>query len=207
MVHQRGKVEEIEIEQPGGYGGGDTCGSIVHTGLSAFNVDSEGQLLGPQNAITRLGGVLPVDVALSKSGSLIAVQRRQRQRGLRERLRREERGPAGLQLRLDAGGRHADRGRVRRREPRRAVPAAGRDHHRQHGACASCSPPPKGVRDTGHDFFHKAPSPPGQQPVGRRADVLRHLAACASCHPEGGDDAHLEVQGHGPRRTQTSAAA
>lgn len=44
-------------------------------------------------------------------------------------------------------------------------------------------------RDTGHDLFHQAPQ--------------SGSVACASCHPEGGEDGHVWMFGTEPRRTQT----
>ncbi|MEZ4307920.1 MAG: cytochrome-c peroxidase [Polyangiaceae bacterium] len=204
MVHQRGKVEEIEIEQPGGYGGGDTCGSIVHTGLSAFKVDAEGQLLGPQNAITRLGGVLPVDVALSKSGSLIAVAN-----AGSDNVVFENASDVKNEVPLDCNFGSMPVGGTPI-----AVAFVGENlvvQSRQPAAITIVTTgvrivlPAASVRDTGHDFFHKAPSLlQGSNLSGDEPMFFGTSLACASCHPEGGDDAHTwRFKGMGPRRTQT----
>jgi hypothetical protein len=209
MVHQRAQLEEIDTEIPGGYGGHDNCGSIVHSALTTFGVSDDGALSAPSDAMTRFGSVLPTDVAVSADGSRIAVAAAGSERivtlhdgdlmlpaidscGFGEswvngspvavafrgdKLIAQIREPAALQLLDD--------------DVRILLPGAS-------------------VRDTGHDLFHLPPSKfqnggdfdhsfeePGF--AGGGAGQL----ACASCHPEGGDDSHVwNFLGVGPLRTQ-----
>lgn len=67
MVHQRAKKGRIK-PMPGGYGNGDPCSSIVQTAVTVVK-PGEAPVAGP--AIPAM--VLPVDIALSPSGTRIAV--------------------------------------------------------------------------------------------------------------------------------------
>jgi mono/diheme cytochrome c family protein len=66
LLHQRALADEITVEVPGGYGGG--CGSIVETAVSAVGP------LGFSRPSPGLGSVvLGVDLAVSASGDQMAV--------------------------------------------------------------------------------------------------------------------------------------
>src|SRR5262252_1700970 len=68
MLHQRG-VSSMEPVQPvpGGYGGPDTCGGIVHPGVTVIGSDGSTRT-GPALA----GMVLAVDMAIAPDGNKIA---------------------------------------------------------------------------------------------------------------------------------------
>jgi hypothetical protein len=66
MLHQRGETNTIN-PVPGGYGGPNSCGSIVHPAVTAFRPDGTISS-GPALA----GLVLAVDVAISADGSHVA---------------------------------------------------------------------------------------------------------------------------------------
>ena len=66
MLHQRGAADEV-MPAPGGYGGFDSCGAIVHPAVTA--IDADGHMRsGPALA----GMVLAVDMAISSSGKRVA---------------------------------------------------------------------------------------------------------------------------------------
>lgn len=202
MSHQRGKLEEIDTEIPGGYGG-DTCGSIVHSALTQLGIDENGDFVAPTQAMTRFGSVLPVDVAVSESGSTVAVAAAGSQRvvvlsagdldipaidscGFGEQWVNGSpvavafRGEAAIaQIREPAAIELVSEG-IR-------IPLDG-----------------KSVRDTGHDLFHLLPSNfQNAQDFGGEDFSVPSALACASCHPEGGDDSHVwTFRGIGARRTQ-----
>jgi hypothetical protein len=67
MVHQRGMHDDVG-STPGGYGGKDSCSSIVHTSVTRVR-QGERPAAGP--AIP--GFVLPVDVAVSPDGRRVAL--------------------------------------------------------------------------------------------------------------------------------------
>lgn len=67
MVHQRAKKGRIK-PMPGGYGNGDPCSAIVQTAVTVVK-PGEAPVAGP--AIPAM--VLPVDVALSPSGTRVAL--------------------------------------------------------------------------------------------------------------------------------------
>jgi hypothetical protein len=67
MSHQRGMDGEVGVS-PGGYGGFDTCGSIVHTSVTRVKA-GEDPVPGPALP----GFVLPVDLAVSPDGKRVAV--------------------------------------------------------------------------------------------------------------------------------------
>jgi len=68
MVHQRGVDDEVQTQVVGGYGGRDNCNTIVHSCVSVVGRDgaiASGPALGNMP--------LPVDMALSPSGTTIAI--------------------------------------------------------------------------------------------------------------------------------------
>ena len=78
VLHERAMTDVIDIDDPhgtvvkeqpsGGYGGGDSCQSIVQTAVSI--VDASGKILQSSGLS---GAVVPVDVAASPDGSMIVV--------------------------------------------------------------------------------------------------------------------------------------
>jgi YD repeat-containing protein len=67
VLHQRAMAEEVPVDQPGGYGG--VCGGIVESTVSA--VGPLGQKNVPSPAV--MGAVVAVDVAVSPDGREMAV--------------------------------------------------------------------------------------------------------------------------------------
>lgn len=191
VVHQVSKNGEIE-PVPGGYGADPFCGGIVKPTLSI--VSSEGIVPGP----TLSGGVLAVDVAVSPDGERFAVAMAGSTQDPNTRsvpgvvvYHRSQLGerdnPCGsfpaegensegeiIAVAFDANGWVV----AQQRDPAVLI---------HQGARISLG----GERriDSGHAHFH----------TNAGAGV-----ACASCHPEGGDDSHVWVfAGFGPRRTQS----
>lgn len=211
VVHQRSKVEEIITEEPGGYGG-DGCGSIVHGALTRVDVADDGTVLPPTQALTRFPAVLPLDLAFSADGASVAVAVAGSQNVLIA-------GSFDLDLPADqscglagyfvegtpvAVAFQGNQAIAQTREPPALVLVA--DGTR-------IELPGESVRDTGHDLFHLPPgmvvssdSSMGGTTGGGVAEPSFGIGslACASCHPEGGDDAHVwTFQGIGARRTQS----
>lgn len=213
MVHQRAKVEEIELDTPGGYGE-DGCGSIVHGALTQVGVADNGTLLPPVDAMTRLPAVLPVDVAVSADGTQIAVAAAGSQQVFLSYdydLQVPAAESCGLFGSFVSGmpvavAFHGNELVTQIREPAAIeLPNSG----------VRIGLPGKSVRDTGYDLFHLPPGTfPGHSTSGfdrEMGDVAEPgfagggtTLACASCHPEAGDDSHVwSFQGIGARRTQT----
>ena len=68
MLHQRGVSDQEPVQPvPGGYGGPDTCGSIVHPGVTVIGSDGSTRT-GPALA----GLVLAVDMAIAPDGHKVA---------------------------------------------------------------------------------------------------------------------------------------
>ncbi len=207
VVHQRSKLEEIELETPGGYGDGG-CGSIVHGALAQIGVDDLGAVVPPAEAMTVLPAVLPTDVAVSKDGSSFAVAAAGSNTvffGTASELGYPAAESCGLAGQFVSGTPVAvafrgDMMIAQTREP------AAIELLSEGGRILL---PGVSVRDTGHDMFHLPPSML-QQASGATNDMATEPGfpggslACASCHPEGGEDSHVwTFQGVGPRRTQS----
>jgi hypothetical protein len=201
MVHEQEQVDEVQIQQPGGYGG-NGCGSIVRSAVSLIMSDGTGGTLP-------ISAPLAIDLAVTNESSpRVALPAA----GLRSSVIVTSQSPqvvfaplpamappagssfdAGfatcdlqsgntmsnapgqvVALAIDATGRTI----VQTREPY-AVVIAGK----------SVTLPGDSRKDTGHDLFHLA-----------TAAGL----ACASCHPEGREDGHVwTFTGLGQRRTQS----
>jgi DNA-binding beta-propeller fold protein YncE/cytochrome c553 len=202
-VHQLESTQPISTSSPGGYSGGSgpievssplgvdgggpgptpvvLGGSIVESAMTILASDGT-----PESTRTIPEVVLPVDVAVSSDGSRIAIAA----------------AGAGFTplpsvwLFVNGGFRPAEISNVQvvavafdqrgdllaqRREPSAllVLPAGG-------GPAAPIALSDATRADTGHDIFHT-------QAGG--------LVACASCHPEGGDDGHLWLLEGLPRRT------
>ncbi len=181
VSHQRSSTREIEIganAPPNAYGegGGDPLVEPVIT-----VIDEDGVVV--ESAAVSTGGVLPVDASVSESGELAVTMAGS------HRVARLD--PAGVGFTFVAVAEPLaaqlleDRLVVQTREPAalhvldlvgasEVVIDLGGDD----------------VSNTGHAIFHGVESP---TPL-----------ACASCHPEGRDDAHTwSFAPLGPRRTQT----
>lgn len=187
LLHQRAQTSRVVIEHEGGYGSGDgRCSrAIVAPALTIFDGDG---------AITRDGVfssmTLGVDLALHAGGASVAAPgtRARAPHGFNfEDDRRpgcffgqppvDEQDSRNLQftaIAADAAGKVWALSRV---------PLALVDVERGTQIVLG-----EGAEDTGHQLFH--------QNAGRGI-------ACASCHPEGGDDGHVWLfSGFGLRRTQ-----
>jgi len=186
MVHQVGKDDPIDTK-PGGYGGGGACGGIVQGVLTTF--DSTGPSKQP---VGFMMGVLPVDVAFDAKGSQIAIVTPGNAKNKLPQIIFTK--PTDVGDCFGGGGDMFDGQAtavafradgalvVQSREP--AFVAINKTGTYTKIALSDVS-----RADTGHDVFH-ANSGNG--------------IACASCHPEGGDDARTwNFAGLGPRRTQT----
>lgn len=68
VVHQQGAVGEVQVTQ-GGYGGNGGCGSIVRSSLAIFDPTS----LAMSSATALPGMVLPADLSLAPRQALVAV--------------------------------------------------------------------------------------------------------------------------------------
>ncbi|MBK8257106.1 MAG: cytochrome-c peroxidase [Polyangiaceae bacterium] len=210
MVHQRGKDEEIDTEIPGGYGS-EGCGSIVHGAVTTFDIDSEGNLTTYGAALSRLPSVLPVDIAVNPlangSGNVgdfaVAVA------GDRKVVTLSD-----VDTQIPADTACSNEGTHLGVAPIAVAYWEGQiiAQTRQPPAIQLLSSdvrialPGEGVRDTGHDLFHSPPVFAGTKPnvPEEEIQVIPNAIACASCHPEGGDDAHVwNFINFGPRRSQT----
>lgn len=178
LVHQLATRDKVDVGSPSGYGGFGLCSpGIVATGVS--HVDAGGQLV---DAWVLSQTVLAVDGVRHRDGMALAAPGN---RGLRSTAPIIA-DPAGCPPIEDDDGTQVvavdldGRGDLWRfsREP---AQLRGPD-----GAVIELGGP--SVFDTGHDLFH----------VDAGAGI-----ACASCHPEGGEDGQTWLfSDTGPRRTQ-----
>jgi len=206
VVHQRATDREIELDQPDAYGGGGggsfddspggfrgegaarrapiSCGGIVRTTVSVYN--AELRTLATQNFA---GVTLPVDVAISPDGGRVAVVAAAEQGGTTASVFEQEVGgfsdpcfgssavdtvPGPVAVAYTQSGQLV----VQQRDPAQLW-IGGR-------AIALGG---EERFDAGHAIFH------GNAGLG---------LACASCHPEGGDDGHVwSFAGFGSLRTPT----
>ncbi|WP_437593257.1 c-type cytochrome [Sorangium sp. So ce1000] len=196
MVHQRSLIAPVEIVE-GGYSSGGCDGSVVHSTVSEVGTPgSDGQ---PNLAPALPSATLPVDVAVSDDGLSYAVVAAGKSEILvtsAASLRvSQEFGEAGCtepEQRVPVEGEPtavAFAGNaviVQTREPA-GIQLLGVDGAGNRVANV-ITLPGESRRDTGHEMFHRNASGP---------------MACASCHPEGGDDNHTwNFNPIGPRRTQ-----
>ena len=217
MVHQRGVEEEVGT-QPNAYGGRQNCSGVVEAAITAFEPGDDGRHLA------RSGGalastVLPVDLALSPDGRQVAVVSAGHA-GTRQQLTffasEQTTAPPRPEMPCISGspdpmpglgtmptppGRY-DAGSHRLPGAQRA---GGRGGVRSRGNIVQSREPAtlqiltqrvapivlsyESRADPGHRLFHDAT--PGK-------------LACASCHPEGGEDGRVwRFVGQGSRRTQS----
>ncbi len=230
-VHQAESTQTIETEVPGGYGGGNggVGGGLFDPDASTlselpplgqFGLGAEAGVLfegdGAVSPVAPLGassavmsvltsidstgmvlinrpinGVLPVDVAVSLDGSVVAgvTPGSAFTPGLSDLFVISDRGQ-GQETDLSLGGNEqpiavafdaSGRVIVQSRDPATlwVVPLSG-------GNISSLQLSATSRDDTGHDVFH---TQAGAQ------------IACASCHPEGGDDGHVWILDNDQRRT------
>jgi mono/diheme cytochrome c family protein len=190
VLHQEASIQEVSID-PGGYGSGSRgleCGGIVGSVVTRVKPDGESE---PWVKGAAIG--LAVDVAVDEDRGRIAVaspsvSRASQGANVLEFAAPETRAVprcalpirrydqrSAIAVEYDSQGRLF----IQTREPARVVRA-------DNGFFAALSA--DSVKDTGHDLFHA---------------VTRQGVACASCHPEGREDAHTWVfRGIGPRRSQ-----
>ena len=205
MLHQRSRTEEIQITR-GGYGNNKGCGGGIVEVSMTKGLDTD----APSTADLKLLA-LAVDIAADPSGQLLAVVAPGNHGGLTQV--EIEQLQFGSEMDLESGPISDDRGlapcmtgrglpdpqgqatavtfvsadtlAVQTREP------AAISFYDLHSSTLrkSVSLDNTSTLDTGHTVFH----------VRTGAGL-----ACASCHPEAGDDGHVwTFQGIGPRRTQT----
>jgi hypothetical protein len=229
-VHQAESIQSIATQVPGGYGGnGGVAGGLFDAGagtlsalppLGPFGPGAEaGVLFEGDSAVTPvapsgsssavmsvltsidstgtvlinrpINGVLPVDVAVSLDGSMVAgvTPGSAFTAGLSDLFVISDHGQGQetdlsvgdneqpIAVAFDASGRVI----VQSREPATlsVVPLSG-------GNISSLQLSATSRDDTGHDVFH---TQAGAQ------------IACASCHPEGGDDGHVWLLDNDKRRT------
>lgn len=189
LVHSRALADAIP-SQPGAYGGGPCKGGIVNSTVSVL----DGTSRAPAPAIMQIA--LPVDLALSRDGARFAVVDGSRAAGVLPgpavvsgtlgTLSGECGFPGGFTpsgqptaVAFDGQGRVI----VQSREPARLDISDGT------AVQATVELSPDSRRDAGHELFHGA---------------TRAAVACATCHPEGGEDGHVwTFASSGARRTQS----
>lgn len=203
VVHQRGMDAPVVVSQPGGYNGGGGCDTgIVQSTITEIPTENNapgGPLQMPSFGNAALpNAALPVDVAVSPDGSQFVVVAAGTNTLIRNSFTSVVSTPDDPKPEpCDPGGGTGDT------MPGQPTAVAFRDDTHvvvQLREPAALFMPDKGVTvllpgdsrmDTGHDLFHKAPTGFGS-------------LACASCHPEGTDDARTwNFDPIGARRTQT----
>jgi len=218
MVHQRALENEL-THAPEYYRGVGCDNSVVQTTISSFaDLSTTGSTTGPSTTESSAAGLssaelirfanapltapipraaVPVDLALSRDGSELSILS-----AANGRVYRVRRGA------LEAGQVEKNECDLGEASPTRELPdgpvalayVAGDELLIQtrdpaalvfHADGGRIELGGESVFDTGHDLFHRI--------AGEVSPI-----ACASCHPEGGDDGHVwNVDVVGPRRTQT----
>lgn len=199
MAHQRSLTTPVIIEQPGGYGGGgkgDCDGSIVHPTITTFDKDGNPQTT-PGPVIPQ--SVLPVDIAVDTDGNQVALVAAGSNKIIRTSLST-----------LDQEAQNAQSNPFDCKPQEEPIPVPGepiaaafwngkliaqtREPAAIYFLSEKSSPlllPGESVADTGHKLFHRAASDSS-------------AISCASCHPEGREDAHVwNFDLIGLRRTQS----
>jgi mono/diheme cytochrome c family protein len=225
-VHQAESTQSVSTRSSGGYGGGGVGGGPPVPPPLALPEDGGGDagsgflvpptlpgVAGPVTSVlTIIGsdgsaflaqqfdGVLPVDVAVSSDGSMIAAVAAGSGEGAAaiDNVYLFGQGGANLSAHLTVGTGQATALAfaangdllLQTREPAAlwVLPdAAGvSDGGTPDAEALSIPLSPISKRDTGHDIFHSHAGA---------------LIACASCHPEGGDDGHVWLLDGNQRRT------
>jgi hypothetical protein len=211
-VHQAESTTSISTKQPGGYGcaggGGGSLppvatppslpGIAVDVGASAGNaVNAVLTVIGSDGSVTAnlpFGGVLPVDVAASPDGTLFAAVAAGAGSGsaqtpdvflfnVTSELSAYTVGNGGaIALAFVSDNELV----VQTREPSALWVVPVNASSDAGGNYVSIPLGSSSRQDTGHDIFHTHAGSP---------------LACASCHPEGGDDGHVWLLDGNQRRT------
>jgi hypothetical protein len=188
VVHQAETTKSVDVQVPHGYGGGGP--SIVETVVT--QLDANGSQVGQSVAVAGL--VLPVDVAMSSDGKvaiaspgnaffLDGATMTVSEPGWPSNTVQGVPGPPKGQA-VAVAFVDDDHLIVQSREPAQLWFVDVTDPFASQGTTISLS---KVTRDdSGHDIFH----------VMAGVEV-----ACASCHPEGGDDGHVWTLSGNARRT------
>lgn len=215
MVHQRALMTPIDISEDAQntsvpYAGFDCNGTILHSAVTVMRPLPSAEHPEGQTPAPNVGGiglaVLPVDMAVSPDGFRVAVVAAGSDFLIETPISRLQQTDA-----LDTCQLAGDQ---------RLVPAFGQPvavaYDAESNLLVQMRDPP-GIqrfgaltgafigsieihgddrRDSGHDLFH------GRDPE----SFMQATLACASCHPEGGDDGRVwSFSPIGPRRTQTVA--
>jgi len=229
IAHQRASGRSVSVVEPGGYGGGfDDCSSpIVQSATSRLERGS----WAPASSAFRPGVVLPVDVAVSPDGDSVAIA----SAGTRTVWIgwREDADAGSLNdgdCMSDFGNPWSVDGQfMNPREGRQPIavawPASWDDGNTlvvqlrdpsailllrvsRAGAAESAVVtrlPALAVSDSGHQTFHESASAAAGEAFLEGFGGPAPLA-CASCHPEGREDARTwNFAEIGPRRTQSVA--
>ena len=196
MLHQRGLATAINTSSPSSYGGFSSTSAIVHGSISALAPNTP-SVAWP--AIT--SAVVPVDLAISPLGDQLAIASAgAASSSTRVLLVPTTPGASTLSQGVVFPSRVTITGQttavafsafgpllVQTREPAGLVIVTA-----EIGGSTSVITVPFGAvsrEDTGHDAFH---------------DDAGRSIACASCHPEGGDDGRTwNFLDEGPRRSMS----
>jgi mono/diheme cytochrome c family protein len=191
VLHQRALESEIALDVPQGYGAGFMCATgIVHAALSFVSADGTLQSSGPL-----ADAALAVDFVETDEGYLVTSAGNVGEASGIQLFRRE-----AVADRTCVFGEPTDANWFRQpvaidRTPSGSWVAQARDPGvvgGQDGRAITFGN--EAVTDTGHQIFHMRASP----------DPFGGGVACASCHPEAGDDSFTwTFSGLGARRTQS----
>jgi hypothetical protein len=193
VLHQRSMLGAIEVETPQGYGGGGR-GSMCPTGI----VHAALTMIAPDGGITASGPLASASVAVdfveSTEGYWVVSAGELQELGAIQLFLREAVADPFCVFGNSSGTifgyeqlTAVDLSRSQRPVVQAREPAVIFDD----GAATALGG--ESITDTGHRIFHMRASP-----------LSSGHMACASCHPEGGDDSHTwTFAGLGPRRTQS----
>ncbi len=187
MLHQRAQQEPVST-QPGGYGsGGGMCpgAGIVESAVTIIQPGTAPAIAPPLGMIT-----LAVDLAVSPDGSQIAVAAPGTTNGPNVPTYTPSAVQAPGPCLLPTSGQGGTNPVIAvAYDPYGNLVSQTRDPPSINAHGTVISLPGSSVSTAGHTIFHTAPG--------------KSSIACASCHPEGGDDGRVwQFDGLGPRRTQ-----
>jgi hypothetical protein len=191
MSHQRFTLGQIAFYAPEDQNTGACQKSVVHSAVTSFAADR----LAPVSSPAIADAVLPVDIAVSDDGARVAIANAGTKDGGASVLVMDTPTPNNVTGECVSGAELHSPGQVvalafrgsgtliaQSREP-----AALFIYQGLAGVPLTIPLAMSSVLDTGHQIFHTDPG---------------GGIACASCHPEGGDDGHTwDFQMSGPRRT------
>ncbi|HRI71325.1 MAG TPA: cytochrome-c peroxidase, partial [Polyangium sp.] len=200
MVHQRGLDGPVTTEQPGGYSGGGCDDGIIQTTVTTIDpgTPETTPIEIPKDGRQSFAGTaLPVDVAVSPDGTMMTMVAAGTNSIVTKAIvniadsRDDEpcKGPETIPTPgqpVSAAYLADGQAVVQLREPAALFLP---------GPNITIALPGESRKDTGHDVFHQSPG----LAMGNATSI-----ACASCHPNAGDDARTwNFATIGPRRTQT----